>query len=420
VAPTTLARAKPSIAGVLAIGIGVSACSGWSVTNEVAGGTSGTGTGGESGMSGTGGTSGTSGTSGTVGAGGAIEPPDYPRGLHAAGNRVEDADGNRIMIRGVNRSGTEYQCSKGAGIFDGPSDEASIVAMKSWNVNAVRVPLNESCWLGFPHLLARYAGENYKVAIRNYVDLLHRNGLIPILDLHWAAPADEETAGLKPMPNADHSAEFWADVARTFLDDNGVILEPYNEPFPDLNRDSDAAWQCWRDGCEVSQYNTTETYAGVGMQALVDAIRVTGSRHLVLLGGVQYSNALTQWLDYMPDDPANNLGAAWHVYNNNACRDVECWNGIPAEVAAQVPVVATEIGQNDCAGESFLSPLMQFLDGNAVGYLAWSWNALSACVPAVPRVQQGTPWFLITDYENAEPNSDYARTFRDHVMGVAP
>jgi hypothetical protein len=29
----------------------------------------------------------------------------------------------------------------------------------------------------------------------------------------------------------------------------------------------------------------------------------TGSTHVILLGGVQYSNALTQWLAHKPNDP---------------------------------------------------------------------------------------------------------------------
>ncbi|HEX6765841.1 MAG TPA: cellulase family glycosylhydrolase, partial [Polyangiaceae bacterium] len=151
---------------------------------------------------------------------------------------------------------------------------------------------------------------------------------------------------------------------------------------------------------------------------LVDAIRETGSNHLLLLGGVQFSNALTQWLSHRPDDPAGNIGAAWHVYNNNACRNATCWNGVPAEVVAAVPVVATEIGQNDCTGDSFLLPLMQFLDDHETGYLAWSWNAGGSCEPVVPGTSEGHPWFLITDYATGEPNSDYAKTFRDHLADV--
>src|SRR2546422_3166294 len=54
----------------------------------------------------------------------------------------------RSRLRGVNRSGTEYACAQGWGMFDGPSDSASVQAIASWKANVVRVPLNETCWLG--------------------------------------------------------------------------------------------------------------------------------------------------------------------------------------------------------------------------------------------------------------------------------
>ena len=64
------------------------------------------------------------------------------------GNHLVDRSGKTVRLLGVNRSGTEYACPQGWGFFDGPSDTASIRAMKSWHINAVRVPLNEACWLG--------------------------------------------------------------------------------------------------------------------------------------------------------------------------------------------------------------------------------------------------------------------------------
>lgn len=341
-----------------------------------------------------------------------------PRGLHAVGGEILDESGNAIVIRGVNRSGTEYSCAKSAGIFDGDHDEASVRAIASWNLNAVRVPLNEGCWLGFEDLVPTFAGDAYKNEVRAYVELLQANGLIPILDLHWAAPGDVTAQRLWPMPNAEHSERFWRDVATYFRDNTGVIFEPYNEPFPDNNSDSDAAWECWRNGCMARQWNKNESYPSVGMQALVDAIRSTGSEHLILLGGVEYSNDLSQFLEHLPEDPLQNLGAAWHAYNFNSCVTPGCWGQEPGSVRAVMPVVATEIGQSDCQGTSFLKPLMTWLDDNQIGYLAWSWNTgSSACTPR-SQGSEGTPWFLISDYRNPEPTSAYAATFRDHVAGL--
>jgi endoglucanase len=375
------------------------------------------------------------GPGGDDGQGGAGDPPDAgspdaggpsatsPRGLHAVGNHIEDADGNQVVLRGVNRSGTEYMCIQNRGFFDGPSDAASVQAIVSWKANAVRVPLNESCWLAINGAPAAYAGENYKAAIRAYVALLRAHNLVPILDLHWSAPAALSATRLQPMPDADHAPAFWTDVATTFADDDGVVFEPYNEPYPAGNQDSDAAWACWRDGCTATTAPngaTPATYQAVGLQALVTAIRDTGAHNLILLGGVQFSNTLTQWLTYKPTDPLGNLGATWHAYNFNACITPDCWNGAPATVAASVPLVATEFGERDCAS-TFVVPLMQWLDGHAAGYLAWAWDAYGVCMPYVSRTQTGNPFSLIGaasgDYSGT-PNTGYGQAIFDHLTGL--
>src|SRR2546427_6019816 len=41
-------------------------------------------------------------------------------------SRLVDSAGRPIRLRGVNRSGTEYACAQGWGMFDGPSDSASV------------------------------------------------------------------------------------------------------------------------------------------------------------------------------------------------------------------------------------------------------------------------------------------------------
>ena len=83
-------------------------------------------------------------------------------------------------------------------------------------------------------------------------------------------------------------------------------------------------------------------------------------------------------------------------------------------------VLATELGQNDCEGH-FITPLVQWLDSQGMGYLAWSWNMIGPCVPEVrgPMGSPGQPWGLISDYCNVRPNSDYAQTFYD-LLNAAP
>jgi len=355
------------------------------------------------------------------------KPPVF--GLRVVNQHLENADGETVVLHGVNRSGTEYRCISPSAppdqrFFDGPDSEESVaVIASSWNVNAVRVPLNESCWLGINGAPAQATAAEYQQAILDYVAKLHRYGLTPILDLHWVGPGDHLADRLNPLPDADHAPAFWSDVARTFLDDPDVVLELFNEPFPYGNTDSNSAWSCWRDGCETelgSKRGDTSgevLYQGAGMGTLLKAVRDTGATHLVLIGGVQYSNSLSQWAELLPADPLGNTAAAWHVYDNNPCIDAECWNGAPATVAGAYPVVATEFGQRDCES-AFVEPLMLWLDQHASGYLAWSWNAYGECrsanAPAEP-MRYPNPWSLVESYDTGAPNGAYATAVHDHL-----
>ena len=82
-------------------------------------------------------------------------------------------------------------CVQGFGIFDGPSDDASVAAMASWTgVNAVRVP-NEDCWLGingFPN--GGNTAAQYRSAVQSYVAKLHAHGLFAIVEFHLVGAGD--------------------------------------------------------------------------------------------------------------------------------------------------------------------------------------------------------------------------------------
>src|SRR5947209_7590382 len=122
--------------------------------------------------------------------------------VRIAGNHFVDGAGRTVRLLGVNRSGTEYECMANNGFFDGPGDAASVAAMASWNIDAVRVPLNEDCWLGINGAPAAYSGTNYRNAIAGYVSRLHAAGMYAIVDLHWNAqgslPADGRTGQGRP------------------------------------------------------------------------------------------------------------------------------------------------------------------------------------------------------------------------------
>ena len=140
------------------------------------------------------------------------------------------------------------------------------------------------------------------------------------------------------------------------------------------------------------------------MQTLVYGVRQTGAKNLILLGGIAYSNSLAQWISYAPQDPANNTGAALHVYNFNYCVNEDCWNQYVAPVAAKYPVVATEIGENDCSG-GFVTSLMKWLDEHAGGhYLPWTFNTWDC--------KSGPA--LISSYNGTGVPTSYGQAVKNH------
>ncbi|MEU6958844.1 glycoside hydrolase family 5 protein [Streptomyces chrestomyceticus] len=336
-----------------------------------------------------------------------------PPQLRVEGNRFVDRAGTPRRLLGVNRSGAEFSCVQGRGIFDGPVDDASVAAIAGWGANTVRIPLNEECWLGTSNIDPRYAGAAYTSAVRDYVRRLTAHGLTPVLELHWshgrytgpsAGCADEHASCQKPMPDRRHSPAFWSSVAGTFKNAPEVVFDLFNEPYPDrATPDTERAWACWRDGGTCPGIG----YEVAGMQTLLDAVRATGARNPVLVGGLAYANDLSRWAAYAPKDPAGNLAAAWHVYNFNACADESCWSRAVRPVADRVPLVTGEIGENTCA-HAFTDRVMRWLDGRRASYLGWTWNTWDcAAGPALIRDYAGTP-------------TAYGVGLRDHLRALNP
>jgi endoglucanase len=294
--------------------------------------------------------------------------------LVVSGNHLANGAGKTVRLLGVDRSGLEYACVQGWGFSDGPTDAASITAMRTWGINAVRVPLNEDCWLGINGVKPQYGGRAYRAFVEGFVQRLNAAGLTAILDLHWNAPGTQPATGQQQMPDASHSPAFWASVARTFKTDRNVIFDLYNEPH-------DVSWRCWRDGCGP----------WAGMQRLVDAVRATGARQPLMLGGLAWSNDLSGWLRWRPRDPLHQLVASFHVYNFNTCDTAACWDRTVAPVAKVVPVVTGELGENDCAS-TFIDTYMPWADAHGISYLGWTWDTWDCRNgPALISAYDGTP-----------------------------
>jgi hypothetical protein len=318
-----------------------------------------------------------------------------PPGIAVVGAKLVDGSGAPLRVAGVNRSGSEYACAQGWGMFDGPTDDASIAAIASWGVNAVRVPLNEDCWLGINGVNPAYAGTNYQSAIRAFVTRLEAHGLDVILDLHWGAAGKQLALGQEQAPDADHAPAFWSSVASQYKGVSGIAFDLFNEPH-------DISWSCWLNGC-----TTPAGWKATGMQQLINAVRNAGAKQPVIVEGLNWGGDLSGWLANKPSDPAGQLVAGWHIYNFSGCNTTSCWDSTVAPVAQQVPVLATEVGESDCAG-GFLGSLLPWADSHHIGYMAWAWD-VDSC---------GAGPSLISDYSGTP--TAYGAAYKAYIAGNSP
>lgn len=340
------------------------------------------------------------------------------------GNRIVDSVTSRQFIpRGVNFPGFEYACQQGWGYGNAgtqPAEVASTVAaIASWRINTVRLPLNQDCWLGDDGLPAGdLTMEGYRNSVEAFTGALGAAGIVTVLDLHWTGPDGLVADGLRPMPD-DRSPAFWQSVASRFKSNRSVIFDLFNEPHSRWNPDDSSVftltWDCWsKGGCQApSEIDTAPKsglawYQATGLSTLVATVRAAGATQPIMLSGIDYANDLRGWRAHAPSDAQ--LIASFHNYPKQRCHTVSCWDGEIAPLAERVPVLAGELGQNDCAAPDHVDRFMTWADQHSIGYLAWAWWALPdlGC----------TNFALVSDLDGT-PLAPVGTLFREHLADLA-
>jgi endoglucanase len=325
--------------------------------------------------------------------------------LHVRQNKLVYGPGRGrvVQLRGINRSGSEYECLSQRGrFFDSPHpsepDSGPMIReMVNWDINVVRLPLNEGCWFGSG---SNTDGPPYRAAIEGEVRALNAHHLFVILTLQWNGAGDHPAISPLPMADASHSLTFWRSVADTFKGDGWVLFDLFNEPH-------NISWHCWLDGCSVpagpfSHY----PFRAAGMQQLIDAVRSTGATQPLIVTGNDYGRDFSGIASNLPHDPDHSLIFGLHTYGSESPCVGACLK-VVEKVARRFPVLATEFGEIDCGG-SYIRPEMRAFDRAGIGYLAWAWDATS---PGGWNCRTGPA--LITNYGGTP--TPYGAAFRSHL-----
>ena len=310
------------------------------------------------------------------------------------GNLILAADGKPYLFHGIGRDGLEYSCT-GDGHFD--AQELSYMGSGTngsgityWGANTVRLPLSEGIWLKGQSSHACSASR-YQALIKQTVDALTALKLNVILDLQWTDAGGQSLQGGGPwaMPDAD-SITFWQQVAGMYSSYSNVLFELFNEPRP-------LSWPCWLSACTITDVGYSDdcrcvetlTFASVGMQAVVNAVRNTGAANLVLVAGMDWGFNLS-------------LIGTYHITGSNVLYDTHpypyaeklppSWDAAFGNISKTYPVMSAESGEYDC-GTGYMSRLLSYFDAHHMGWLAWAWVAQgSPCgYPRLIQDYRGTP-----------------------------
>ena len=219
----------------------------------------------------------------------------------------------------------------GPGHLRRPARPPPRCARSELDANAVRVPLNESCWLGSTACRPGSRGAVPPGDRRVRRACSSATGCTRCSRSCGARPAAISRPTSPGAPDRDHSPSVWRSLARTFRHDHDVVLAPWGETVVDAD--------CFLRGgvCEATYGPRNRPYATAGMQQAVDVMRRAGYTGVIAIPGVDRANDLSGWLAHEPRDPRHQLVAEAHVYGDNVCASTACLDRTLAPVAAARP-----------------------------------------------------------------------------------
>ena len=323
----------------------------------------------------------------------------WPKMVRVQGNRLVDTDGKEVWLQGVNAGGMET-------IPNGDQQvKSTVVAIDQWHANCIRLPINEAHWFGTGIYSKNDGGKSFRDACDKIVRLAANRGAYVVIDLHRFR-----------APKAEH-VEFWKDCAAHYKNHPAVLFDLFNEPHG-------ISWEIWRDGGWVGKQGQhdesaflsseekkkNQGFESVGMQALVDAVRSTGAKNVVIAGGLFWANDLTgieseaiekgEKKSYrLTDTTGNGIMYAWHTYHWH-----KGWGRI-LPVAAKHPIFLGEVGASPLGVMNFIpdnqqedpytfSPdMLGFIQKYRINWTGWCFHPKAAPVMIQSWDYDPTPYW---------------------------
>ncbi len=330
--------------------------------------------------------------------------PSPPLPLRVVKTQILDSRGQSVRLRGVNTAGLEWSNNGEGHIL-----ETVKTAITDWHVNHVRLPLDQDRWFGKAPEQTD-GGKLYRSLVDQAVDLCTRHGCYILLDLHWSDAGEwGKQIGQHVMPD-QNSVTFWRDVASIYKNHPAVLFDLYNEPH-------DVSWDIWQKGGKVSERargrNPAKTYESVGMQTLLDTVRETGAKNVVIAGGLDWAYDMSGFLQgkQLSDPTGSGVIYANHAYPIKG-DTVEKWIAKMETATKDLPVIVSEFGaegrprsgpNRNQPAEEWVRRVLAALENHK-----WSWTAWDLHPGAGPR--------LVSDWKYT-PTGTFGKWVKEALVG---
>lgn len=218
--------------------------------------------------------------------------------LHCSGNQILDANGNQVILEGVNyplymiedggwwsANGETYLESRGKGYRSVPLED-NLDQMNLWGINCIRFHTSCKQWVNdpgsfitdFKDMISRCAGHGIYVVVEIFA-YTRLSAALPYYPYDENAPKEFDRAAFVSM---------WAGIADTLKNYNNVIFELKNEPHGDNIAYTDGTAIFTNGSVTVTGSGTNWTTAMVGSQ-----IKLNGDNKYYVVRTVDSANQIT-------------------------------------------------------------------------------------------------------------------------------
>ena len=174
----------------------------------------------------------------------------------------------------------------------------------------------------------------------------------------------------------------------------------------------------WLKGGEITdrpngrRAGKARTYEAVGMQEMLDTVRATGAKNVVVAGGLDWAYDYSGILEGRQLSDPNGYGVIYanHCYDNKH-DSVDTWIAKMEKANAKLPVIVTEFGgsarpSREVHTDNWLLHVLQAMDDHHWSYTAWDLHT-----SAEPN--------LITDW-NYTPSPRFGVFVKQSLAGTLP